>query len=146
MANKFKLGDTVKCTCAYSGNEWIKDQIGTVCHIYSESEYGIDFDKDVGGHTCNDTCIEGHGWAIPAKYLERAIPKEAKILIYHMKNTVIAKLLDGKKVIAQSTAQCSPDDTFNFLTGAQIALLRLARTQHVKHIIPKEAFESFEII
>ena len=146
MANKFKIGDTVKCTCAYQGNERVKDQIGTVCLIYGHKDYGIDFGKDVGGHTCNDTCIDRHGWAIPAEYLERAIPKEAKVLIYHMKNTVVAKLLDGKKVIAQSTAQCSPDDTFNFLTGAQIALLRLARAQHVKPIIPKEVFEDFEII
>lgn len=146
MANKFKLGDTVKCTCAYSGNEDVKDQIGTVCHIYSESEYGIDFGKDVDGHTCVGKCIDGHGWAIPAKYLERAIPKKVKVLIYHMENTVVAKLLDGKTLIAQGEARCSQNDTFNLLTGAQIALLRLARAQHVKPIIPKEVFDDFEII
>ena len=143
---KFKVGDTVKCTCAYNGNEWIKDQIGTVCHIYSESEYGIDFGKDVEGHTCVGKCIDGHGWAIPARYLEGVVTKNTKVIIYAMKNTVVAKLIVGKTVLAQSEAKCSPDDNFNFLTGAQIALLRLARAQHVKHIIPKEAFEGFEII
>lgn len=146
MANKFKLGDTVKCTCAYSGNEHVKDQIGTVCHIYSEREYGIDFGKYVDGHTCVGKCIEGHGWAIPAKYLEGVFTKNAKVIIYSTKNTVVAKLLEGKTVLAQSEAKCSPDDNFNMLTGAQIALLRLARAQHVKPIIPKEALEGFEII
>lgn len=146
MTNKFKLGDTVKCTCAYSGNEYIKDQIGTVCHIYSKYEYGIDFGKDVDGHTCVGACIDGHGWAIPAKYLEGVCTKNAKVIIYSTKNTVVAKLLEGKTVLAQSEAKCSPDDNFNMLTGAQIAILRLARAHHVKPIIPKEALEGFEII
>ena len=143
---KFKIGDTVRCTCAYCGNEHVKDQIGTVCLVYGNNDYGIDFGKYVDGHACNGTCIEGHGWSVPRRYLERVVTKNAKVLIYHMENTVVAKLIDGKTVIAQGTAQCSPDDTFNILTGAQIALLRLARAQHVKPIMPKEAFEGFEII
>ena len=143
---KFKIGDTVKCTYAYSGNEHIKDEIGTVCRDYGDGDYGIDFGKDVDGHDCRCTCIYGHGLAIPAKYLERAIPKKTKVLIYHMENTVVAKLLDGKTLIAQGEGRCSQNDTFNLLTGAQIALLRLARTQHVKLVIPKEVFDGFEII
>lgn len=146
MANKFKLGDRVKCTCAYSGNECVKDQIGTVCHIYSESEYGIDFGKDVEGHTCVGKCIDGHGWAIPARYLEGVSFKNTKVIIYVMENTVVAKFIAGKTLLAQSEAKCSPNDNFNMLIGAQIALMRLAKVQHVKPIIPKEAFEGFEII
>ncbi len=146
MANKFKLGDTVKCTCAYSGNENIKDQIGTVCHIYSESEYGVDFGKDVEGHTCVGKCIDGHGWAIPARYLEYVTLKNTKVIIYAMENTVVAKLIAGKTVIAQSEAKCSPDDNFNMLIGAQIALMRLAKVHHIKPIILKETLEGFEII
>ena len=146
METKFKVGDTVKCTCAYSGNECIKDQIGTVCCDYGDGDYGIDFGKYVDGHNCKGTCIEGHGWAIPKKYLERAVPKNTEVIIYAIGNTVVAKLIAGKTILAQSEAKCSPDDNFSLLTGAQIALLRLARAQHVKPIIPKEAFEGFEII
>ena len=146
MANKFKIGDAVKCTCVYQGNECVKDQIGTVCYIYCNGEYGVDFGKDVGGHNCSNTCNDHQGWAIPAKYLEGVPPKNAKVIIYSTENTVIAKLLEGKSVFAHSEAKCSPDDDFNLLTGAQIALLRLARAQHVKPIIPKEALEGFEII
>lgn len=146
MANKFKLGDTVKCLHAYCGNERIKDQIGIVCHIYSENEYGINFGKDVDGHTCAGSCINGYGWAVTARCLESVSLKNTKVIIYAMKNTVVAKLITGKTVLAQSEAKCSPDDNFSLLTGAQIALLRLARAQHVKSIIPKEAFEGFEII
>lgn len=146
MANKFKIGDTVKCTCAYQGNERVKDQIGTVCHIFRNGEYGVDFGKDVCGHSCNDTCITRQGWAVSPQYLKKVDPKNAKVIIYIKGNTVVAKLFEGKSVLAHSEAKCSPDDTFNLLTGAQIALLRLARAQHVKPIIPKEAFEGFEII
>ena len=147
MANKkFKVGDTVRCTCAYSGNERVKNKIGTVCVDYGRDDYGIDFGKYVAGHACEGACIDGHGWCIPSKYLERVATKNAKVIIYSTKNTVVAKLFEGKTLLAQSEAKCSPDDDFNLLTGAQIALLRLARAQHVKPIIPKEALEGFEII
>ena len=143
---KFKVGDTVRCTCAHCGNECVKDQIGTVCRKYDRDNYGIDFGKYVGGHNCKGACIDGHGWCIPSKYLERVVTKNAKVIIYSTKNTVIAELFEGKTLLAQSEAKCSPNDDFNLLTGAQIALLRLARAQHVKPIIPKEALEGFEII
>ena len=143
---KFKVGDTVRCTYDFQGNKHIKDQIGTVCLVCPSDTYGVDFGKDVEGHSCYGTCDDRHGWTLPSRYLERAVPKNAKVIIYSTENTVIAKLLEGKSVFAHSEAKCSPDDDFNLLTGAQIALLRLARAQHVKPIIPKEALEGFEII
>lgn len=143
---KFKIGDIVKCTDTYEGNNLIKDQIGTVCRIKDTDIYGVDFGKDVKGHSCSGTCGYGHGWEISSKYLKRAVPKNAKVIIYSTKNTVVAKLLEGKTVLAYSEAKCSPDDNFNLLAGAQLALLRLARAHHVKPIIPKEVLEGFEII
>ena len=40
---------------------------------------------------------------------------------------MIAQLNNGKCVYAVAEAKCSPNDTFNFAVGSQIALQRLCR-------------------
>ena len=81
---KFKLGDEVVVTAF---NYEIKDpeiseevetelygNIGTICHdcIVSGVEvYGVNFGRDINGHTCFGTCPDGYGQKINAKYLKR---------------------------------------------------------------------------
>ena len=48
-----------------------------------------------------------------------------KIVIITDGMETVAKLYDGKKVIKRATAKCSPNDEFNFETGAKIAFERL---------------------
>lgn len=48
-----------------------------------------------------------------------------KIVITTDGMETVAKLYDGKKIIKHATAKCSPDDEFNFETGAKIAFERL---------------------
>lgn len=50
------------------------------------------------------------------------VPKTQKIILWQDGNTVSAKEVSTGKV---ATATCSPDDTFDFYKGANIALLRL---------------------
>ena len=50
---------------------------------------------------------------------------ERKIVIITDGMETVAKLYDGKKIIKHATAKCSPDDEFNFETGAKIAFERL---------------------
>lgn len=81
---KFKLGDEVVVTAF---NYEIKDpeiseevetelygNIGTICNdcIVSGVEvYGVNFGRDINGHTCFGTCPDGYGQKINAKYLKR---------------------------------------------------------------------------
>ena len=48
-----------------------------------------------------------------------------KIVITSDGKETLARLYDGKKVVKKATAQCSPNDTFDFKTGAMLAFERL---------------------
>lgn len=53
------------------------------------------------------------------------LPKEQKIVVVQDKNRVIASLYKNRKKVAAGVAKCSPEDTFDFATGARIAFDRL---------------------
>lgn len=111
--DKIKVGDTVKVTkkgCAEEG------EIGTVRSIRRSSSglnlYGVSFDRDVCGRA----------------FLEREIEKvkvkktPPRIVIYQNGDTVTVKDLETGET---ASAVCSKDDTFDFYTGAFIAVSRL---------------------
>lgn len=50
---------------------------------------------------------------------------DKKIVITTDGTETLARLYDGGKVIKTATAKCSPDDTFDFNTGAKLAFERL---------------------
>lgn len=51
--SKFEVGDRVKHK--YFGE-------GTVKSIYLMFSVAVEFDRDIGGHACNGTCKDHHGW------------------------------------------------------------------------------------
>lgn len=65
---------------------------------------------------------------------------DSKIIIMANDGTVTAKLVSGKISVAAATAKCSPEDDFNLLVGAQIALQRLAEQQNAKIVVNTKAF------
>lgn len=64
------------------------------------------------------------GWYWPENCIA-GLACEKKIVITTDGAETLARLYDGNKVIKTATAKCSPDDTFNFETGATIAFDRL---------------------
>lgn len=59
-----------------------------------------------------------------------------KIVITTDGKTTLARLYEGGKVTKASKAQCSPDDEFDFITGAKLAFERIS--QHEKEQEHKE--------
>lgn len=53
------------------------------------------------------------------------LARENKIVITSDGEKTLARLYDGNKIIKTATAKCSPDDDFDFETGATIAFDRL---------------------
>lgn len=49
----------------------------------------------------------------------------------------IARLYDGKELIKTATAKCSPEDTFDFATGARIAFSRLFEERETEAAKPR---------
>lgn len=118
-------------------------------------ELAIEFDNDVHGHTLSPSynCPQGRGWSVPP---EKLVPahlsscKDTKIIIYTKGNKTLAKVIVGKRTVETECAVCSHEDVFSILTGAQIALARLAYKNGVKPVLSKAALDkdlkNFEII
>ncbi len=110
--DEIKVGDTVKVTtiCMREG------EIGTVRSIRRLSSglnlYGVSFDRD------------GRGRAFLEREIEKVKVKKTppRIVIYQSGDTVTARDLETGET---ASAVCGKDDTFDFRTGAFIAMSRL---------------------
>ena len=135
----FKVGDRVRCVRVgkYDKQELL-NEVGTIKVTDEDgTSIGVAFDADVDGHSLAGMCKNNHGWWVSSNQLERCIDK---VIIYAQGRTVTAKLLCDKECVAQAVAKCSPDDAFNVLVGAQIALQRLAAQQDAKIVVNTKAF------
>ena len=134
---EFKVGDRVRCVSQYYKGLFSK--VGTVKSKDTDGTYAIEFDDMIHGHDCDGKCKERHGWWLLPDKLKK-IESLDKIIIYAQDNTVTAKLLCDKCCVAQAVAKCSPDDAFDVLVGAQIALQRLVAQQNAKIVVNTKAF------
>lgn len=119
---KFKVGDRVRVLDGskirnYIGG-WVygmDDHIGkvhTICKVGRKTSAANGYYlKDGGGYV----------------YDERGLKLDInnKIVITTDGITTLARLYDGNNVIKSAEAKCSPDDEFDFSTGAKIAFERL---------------------
>lgn len=77
-------------------------------------------------------------WGLSGWYTFKKInTSPAKILITTDSHTTTARLYDGKKVTKTAEAKCSPDDKFDFGTGAKLAFDRLMGTEKPKEHKPE---------
>lgn len=76
----------------------------------------------MGSHNCSGHCKKGHGWWASDKSIKLVDDKTENIIIYRKDNEVVA--LD-KSSGEKGIAKCSPDDEFDFMTGAKLAFERL---------------------
>lgn len=98
--------------------------IGVVDRFHTDGDVKVQWPKGTTGGDCL--------WWANVKDLEPAARRHAheNIIIYHDKcdpRLVIAKDLASGDI---ATAKCSVDDKFNFYTGAEIAMERLAREKN----------------
>lgn len=126
---KFKIGDRVKCIDDGVWSKNLSGKYGTIKVKHNDSLYAVEFDEYIYGHGCNGLAKYGHGWNCDESMLELAEEKTKPILIYR----------DGMKVVAEDkntgktgVAKCNPSDTFDFYTGAKLALERLAGNEKKK--------------
>ena len=68
----FKLGDKVKCIKSYYGNKLIKVGItGKIVHLAdTSSSIGVEWKKDIGGHTCNKNCKDKYGYYVSKENIQ----------------------------------------------------------------------------
>lgn len=68
--------------------------------------------------------------------LTATVQKETKLVFYIKDRTVHCKLFSAEGLMSHTQATCSPDDTFDFLTGVQIALQRMLKEQNKELVLP----------
>ena len=120
---KFKIGDRVKCTHVVDKNIIILNKIGTIIEIDC-GLIGVEFDEWIHGHGCNHKGKIGYCWWCEESDLVKVVCSD-KIVITTDGKTTTAKMYDGKEVVKTAIAKCSPEDEFDFETGAKIAFDRL---------------------
>lgn len=122
---KYKVGDKVRIV-----SEWSK---GCSQNLKGKMDKWLGKEMTIISVVCDDLCYKmredksengGYGWYWYENSIE-GLACENKIVITRDGTETLARLYDGNKVIKTATAKCSPDDTFNFETGATIAFDRL---------------------
>lgn len=101
----------------------------------------------------NDGSIFANSLAPVVQYEKPEIlPKEPKIVVCRDGNRVTASLYEGGKKVAAGVAKCSPEDTFDFATGARIAFDRLmckdnlnSATDDSKSVVSLSMWTRFEL-
>ena len=121
---KFKVGDRVRVIKDCDGAK--KGMVGTIAVVDKSTPktIGVKFDKKFyGGHSLSGRCKFGYGHWVYLDCIE--LISGNKIVITTDGKTTTARFYDGKKVIKAAKAECSPEDEFDFKTGAKIAFDRL---------------------
>lgn len=132
----FKLGERVKII-NNKGHYAPVGSLGTIRGIFplSLQDYSVDVDGFDGGHTCGGLLSKASGQYLREENFQVIKPK---LSIYNNKNIVYVKLVEDGRIKAEACAKCSPDDSFDILIGAQIALQRLVEKVGSKVVVPKE--------
>lgn len=130
----FKVGDRVYVdgyTTPNDKNERVHVKgSGTV----KRAGYGctVTMDKpfvDEFGHT--------RSFFVASPHEVRPLTNQDSKLVFYTKNlTVHCKLFSAEGLVSHAQATCSPDDTFDFLTGVQIALQRMLKMQNKELVLP----------
>lgn len=140
--SEFKVGDKVRAI--HDDNERrLEGKIGTVVEV-AGFYVGVDFDSELNGHTCGGLARMGHGWYLPDDYLEYVgrCTEYNKVIITIEDKTTIASLMKGRLVLGTAKARCSPNDRFDPLVGAQIAIQRLAVQFGSKMVVNGKMFNN----
>lgn len=116
--SKFKVGDKVIAKKSTPYNVTTNGWTGEVISVNPNSGYiKVESEHDEHYTGCFD---------VNPKYFD-LLPNKTneKIVVTTDGKTTTAKLYNGKTVVKTAEAKCSPDDEFDFLVGAYLAVSRL---------------------
>ena len=139
--SEVKVGDRVRAI-RDDRDRRLEGKIGTVVEV-GGFYVGVDFDSEIDGHTCGGLARMGHGWYLPDYYLEYVgrCNEYNKVIITIEDKVTTATLMKGRLVLGTAKARCSPNDRFDPLVGAQIAIQRLAKQFGSKMVVNGGMFD-----
>lgn len=129
MKLKYKVGDKVRIVDKWPEGDESHNYLGKMDHWLGK-EMTIRAVLSDGYRMIEDQEEHLNGWYwAPQHIAGLATACSSKIVITSDGKTTTAKLYEGKKVVSTALAECSPSDTFNFKTGATLAVVRLLGKQ-----------------
>ena len=128
---KFKVGDRVRAIGKVDGLD-LTGKCGRVIRVFSSPIIRVDicveFDEPFWyGHDCQHRGKSGRcRWGEMSEF---ELLQNQKIVITTDGKETLARLYEDNKVVKKATAKCSPEDTFDFKKGADLAYERLMEEQ-----------------
>lgn len=135
----FKVGDKVRVVSEATG----KVRPGTIGEIVSINSSPLN----------KEVCVKFPGgfrvyfYGIVVKDVIEKVTNEPqhpkdKLVVYIQGTSVVAKYIREDKTSVEAVAKCNPEDTFDFLIGAQVALKRLVNKLGKKEVISEAALKA----
>lgn len=124
----FKSGELVRCTTRDRYSKTTPDVVCRVIEVHGTPELLLDDIKVQiieGEHA-------GKTYNVESRFFKLEEPPTLEVT--QNGNTITVKLTENGKV-TEASAKCSPTDTFNYLAGVQIALIRLGQETGKLHTI-----------
>ena len=123
---KFKVGDRVKCIKPFDGAEECVGLYGTIICFDDSYDCGVEFDKNIYGHSCNGKGKGGHCRYGNFDELE-LVSATTTITITTNGVTTTATMGDKSAIV-----KCHVDDEFSIEVGAKLAIDRLFEKPQIK--------------
>lgn len=123
LANKFNVGER------YKVGGIIGTEIGNIIEITAVNDLTIHY-KTIKGSSDNSR-FNFHECSYFADNLIPVTEQNEKIIIIRDGQKVTARKYVNEQLVNSAIARCSPDDTFDFDTGARIAVHRLLNIKEV---------------
>lgn len=134
---KFKVGDKVRVKnikadgVYYMEDIGIRDSVAGNMLNHSGKVVTIDEITVAGKYRIKEDC--GHWNWVDGMF--EGLAENPKIVITTDGKTTTARLFNGKELIRKAEAKCSPDDKFDFMVGAKLAMERLEEKKPEKPTI-----------
>ena len=94
--HEVKIGMRVKVTKIVSDSEKVLGKTGTVVKMHLRgNSFGIEFDKEIVGHSCDGTCKSGHGWFVFPEALEEVIEEFEEVELKSTDRVSVSALKTG---------------------------------------------------
>lgn len=137
---KYKVGDKVRVRSDLEKGKLYRTEDGSeeVCAVGTMLKFSgkeVTISETIGGKYVVEECKRERFFYYWTDEMFESVSNQ-KIVITNDGKETLARLYDGKTVVKTATAKCSPEDTFDFKAGAEIAFGRLFKKE-MKDKVPK---------
>lgn len=134
---RYYMADKKTSNTAVSAMEKLKGQVVTISGRNPNGQYHV---KECPCGIFGEYCWTDEMFEPVAETCNK------KIVITTDGTKTLARLYEGNKVVKTAMAKCSPEDTFDFATGARLAFERLRESEETERAKPQLKYHSGKVV